>query len=86
MHLNVCACCGVNGALEWFVLVGHLHSFLPDSIPAISEEVAREALLREVSTHCCYGKGAAEGLVFTNMVPSSAFHVSSSCLSPLCNS
>ena len=30
----------------------------------------------EVSNHCCYGKGAAQNLVFTNIQPSSAFHVS----------
>ena len=46
------------------------------SIPTISEDTAREALLLEVSKNCCYGKGAAQNLVFTNMVPSSAFHVS----------
>jgi len=46
------------------------------SIPMISEDDAREALLEEVSTHCCYGKGAAQQLVFTNITASSAFHVS----------
>ena len=48
----------------------------PTSIPVISEDEAREALLSEVATHCCYGKGAARELVFTNITPSSAFHVS----------
>ena len=33
--------------------------------------------MREVSAHCCYGKKAAETLIFTNIVPTSAFHVSS---------
>ena len=32
--------------------------------------------MEEVSDHCCYGKGAVENLVFTNIQPSSAFHVS----------
>ena len=48
----------------------------PCSIPVISEDAAREALLHEVSGHCCYGKKATNDLVFTNIVPSSAFHVS----------
>lgn len=46
------------------------------SVPMISEDDAREALLEEVSSHCCYGKGAAQQLVFTNITASSAFHVS----------
>lgn len=48
----------------------------PSRIPVISEDDAREALLTEVATHCCYGKGAARRLVITNITPSSAFHVS----------
>ena len=44
------------------------------NIPVITEDEARDALLSEVDTHCCYGKGAARELVFTNITPSSAFH------------
>ena len=54
----------------------------PTSIPIISEDEAREALLSEVDTHCCYGKGAARELVFTNITPSSAFHVSHDMFNP----
>ena len=45
------------------------------SIPTISEDEARDALLSEVEKHCCYGKKAARDLVFLNITPSSAFHV-----------
>ena len=52
------------------------------SIPTISEDVARNALMDEIGQHCCYGKGAAQNLVFTNIQPSSAFHVSYILLTP----
>ena len=46
------------------------------SFPTISEEDACRALYEEVSEHCCYGTGAVENLVITNIHSSSAFHVS----------
>ena len=46
------------------------------SIPTITEEVARQVLHEDVCDHCCYGTGAAENLVITNIQSSSAFHVS----------
>ena len=49
--------------------------FFP-SIPTITEEVARRALYDDVYDHCCYGTGAADDLVITNIQSSSAFHVS----------
>ncbi|CAI8044249.1 Protein SSUH2 homolog, partial [Geodia barretti] len=56
-----------------FLLSPHL--LLPSlSIPTISEEEAREALLETVSAHCCYGKSAAREFIFTNITSSSAFH------------
>ena len=50
--------------------------FLVDSIPAITEEQARERLLEYVGQQCCYGKAAARDFVFARINPSSAFHVS----------
>ena len=46
------------------------------SIPVISEDDAREALLEYIGQRCCYGKAAARDFVFANINPSSAFHVS----------
>lgn len=43
-------------------------------LPQIREEEAREALLGFVAEHCCYGKGAATELKFTDLHHSSAFH------------
>ncbi len=54
----------------FFIVTSHC------SIPNISENKAREALLRECRNHCCYGKGAAESLTFDNITSTSAFHVS----------
>ena len=45
------------------------------SIPVISEDEAREALLEYIGQRCCYGKRAAREFVFANINPSSAFHV-----------
>ena len=58
-----------------FLCVYNNPSWFP-SIPTISEDEARDALLSEVEKHCCYGKKAARDLVFLNITPSSAFHVS----------
>lgn len=44
-------------------------------MPTISTEAAKDALMREVSSHCCYGKKAAEEVNVTSTTPSSAFHV-----------
>lgn len=52
-----------------------LFSLSKTSIPRISEDEARQALLEMVSSHCCYGKTAARELIFTNITSSSAFHV-----------
>ncbi|XP_077983139.1 protein SSUH2 homolog [Glandiceps talaboti] len=43
-------------------------------LPTINEEQAKEALVQHVSEHCCYGSKPAKDLIFTNMMPSSAFH------------
>ena len=53
---------------------GHV-SFLMCSVPVISEDDAREALLEFIGQRCCYGKKAAREFVFANIDPSSAFHV-----------
>ena len=45
-------------------------------LPQIREEEAREALLGFVAENCCYGKGAAQELKFTDLRHTSAFHVS----------
>ena len=45
-------------------------------LPQIQEEEAREALLGFIAENCCYGKGAAQELKFTDLRHSSAFHVS----------
>ncbi|KAK2168306.1 hypothetical protein LSH36_18g06023 [Paralvinella palmiformis] len=44
------------------------------SFPVLNEESAREALLDEVSHHCCYGKTAAQELEIVGLVPNVAFH------------
>ena len=46
------------------------------SVAAVNEEAAREALLSHVGQHCCYGKKAARELVYMDLKPTSAFHVS----------
>lgn len=43
-------------------------------LPRIDEHEAREALLHHVAENCCYGKGAAQELRFTDLQHSSAFH------------
>ena len=48
---------------------------LSTSIPQMSVEAAKDALISEVSSHCCYGKKPAENMTVSNVVPSSAFHV-----------
>ncbi|XP_037534897.1 protein SSUH2 homolog [Nematolebias whitei] len=47
----------------------------PDNwnIPALSEEVARDAFKSYASSHCCYGSDPAEKGVITNMEPFNAF-------------
>ncbi|CAL1270480.1 unnamed protein product [Larinioides sclopetarius] len=44
------------------------------SIPHLTEKEAREALLKEVSTRCCYGKTAARDMAITEIKHSMAFH------------
>jgi len=46
------------------------------SVPTITEQEAREALIEFVADHCCYGNGAAQDLNFNDLQSSSAFHVS----------
>ncbi|XP_001199642.2 protein SSUH2 homolog [Strongylocentrotus purpuratus] len=43
-------------------------------LPMISDAEAREVLLSHVAEHCCWGKRAAEGLTFTKIEHSAAFH------------
>lgn len=45
------------------------------SVTHISEDQARQALLKEVRKYCCYGKGAATGMEITKIIPSNAMHV-----------
>ena len=49
--------------------------FFDFSVSQISVDQARKALLKEVSKHCCYGKGAASGMEITKVSPSNAMHV-----------
>ncbi|GFR20036.1 uncharacterized protein TNCT_395411, partial [Trichonephila clavata] len=44
------------------------------SVPEITENEIREALMQEVRTHCCYGKTAAKEFVITEIKHSVAFH------------
>ncbi|KAG8184819.1 hypothetical protein JTE90_004917 [Oedothorax gibbosus] len=48
-------------------------NFLP-SLPEITEKEIKEALLREVSAHFCYGKTPAGDMVITSIKQSIAFH------------
>ncbi|XP_063952493.1 protein SSUH2 homolog [Lytechinus pictus] len=43
-------------------------------LPTLSDSEAREALLSHIAEQCCWGKRAAEGLTFTNIEHSAAFH------------
>ena len=45
-------------------------------MPTVTVEQAREALLGHVAENCCYGKKAAQEMVFNDVKHSSAFHVS----------
>ncbi|XP_062589397.1 protein SSUH2 homolog, partial [Saccostrea cucullata] len=45
-----------------------------ENVLTITEQDAREALLGYVAEHCCYGKGAAEDLKFTDLNPTNALH------------
>ena len=45
------------------------------SVPVITEDQARQALLEHVAQNCCYGKGAAKELTFLDLKSTSAFHV-----------
>jgi hypothetical protein len=45
------------------------------NVPRVTEDQARQALLEHVSQNCCYGKAAAQELVFTSIDLSNAFHV-----------
>lgn len=45
------------------------------SLPVISEQQARSALLELCSAKCCYGSKAAEQMSITHMNSTSAFHV-----------
>ena len=47
------------------------------SVPVISENEAREALLEYCDKKCCYGKGAARSMNIRTMQSTSAFHVCS---------
>ncbi|XP_078466693.1 protein SSUH2 homolog isoform X2 [Lampetra fluviatilis] len=43
------------------------------SIPAISEEEAKEALMQFVSSKCCYSKEPVNGMVFTELLPHNTY-------------
>ncbi|XP_046369543.2 protein SSUH2 homolog [Haliotis rufescens] len=43
-------------------------------VDVVNEDQAREALMMYVAEHCCYGKGAAETMKFTQLQPTNAFH------------
>ena len=45
------------------------------SVPYLSEDEAKAALAQFVSEHCCYGKGPAKELTFTNLQSSSSYRV-----------
>lgn len=44
------------------------------TVPVVTEEEARNALLSHVAEHCCYGSAAARELLFRDLRSSSAFH------------
>lgn len=46
------------------------------SAAKITSDEVREAVLEFVAEHCCYGKGAAEKMIFNQILPSNALHVS----------
>lgn len=60
------------------IMIGDFLPFasVPRSIPTVSEQEARDALMEEVSEHLCYGSKAARDLQFVQITPSNAFHVS----------
>lgn len=45
------------------------------SVPVITEEEARNALIQYCSNHYCYGKSAATNMVILSMESSTAYHV-----------
>lgn len=40
---------------------------LPSRVPVVTEEVAREALLSFVNSHCCYSSAAAGNLIIQEL-------------------
>lgn len=75
-HENDCPC----NNIYLKVITAHPYMILclyTVRIPAVSEEIAREALIQYVSGKFCYGVKAARELVFTKITPSTAIHVSS---------
>ncbi|XP_035223344.1 protein SSUH2 homolog isoform X3 [Stegodyphus dumicola] len=44
------------------------------NIPQLTEKEVRDALLKEVSSHCCYGKNAVRDMAVTEIKHSIAFH------------
>ncbi|KAG8184818.1 hypothetical protein JTE90_004916 [Oedothorax gibbosus] len=44
------------------------------SIPHLTEKQARDALIKQISSHCCYGTGAARDMAITEIKHSLAFH------------
>jgi len=47
---------------------------LADTLPVVSEQEARTALLNLVAEHCCWGKAAARNMNITKIASTSAFH------------
>nr|XP_006825863.1 PREDICTED: protein SSUH2 homolog isoform X2 [Saccoglossus kowalevskii] len=46
------------------------------SVTDISEEDAKDALMKHVSSHCCYGKKPVKEMTIESVTPSSAYHYS----------
>lgn len=49
--------------------------FQQGRVVAWNEQVAREALRREVSQHCCWGKGPVDSMQITNLGQTSSYHL-----------
>ena len=43
---------------------------------AITDDQARDAMIQFVSENCCYGTAPAREMVIKDVIPSSAYHVS----------
>lgn len=57
-----------------------VHAFfsLSGSIPAVSEDAAKEALIQYAASKCCYSSAPAKEMVFRNLQPFNTYRVCSS--------